>query len=240
MTTRTPTSTSTAAASSRSSRRAGAEPGGEGRLREHAADLRPAAVPAGRRAAPDRARRPRTASTRRRARATTSSTARSTGCATSRAAADEHLRPAHARARTPGRRSSAPGCGWRSQGEELLVFGDGTPAARLHLRRRRGRRVPPRRRARRGRRRVFNLGGDEPVSLARARRAARRLARRRLVPARALPRRPQGDRHRRLLRATTAKIRERARLGAAVAARGRPRAVARLLPRARRALLGRR
>ena len=53
----------------------------QGRLRQHAPDLRAPAVPPGRRAPPARARSTSTGSTRRRASGTTCSTARSTACA---------------------------------------------------------------------------------------------------------------------------------------------------------------
>ncbi len=89
------------------------------------------------------------------------------------------------------------------------------------LRRRRRGRLAARGDARGGAGEVFNLGGSEVVSLARAGGAARRSGRERLVRARAVPGRPQGNRHRRLLLPTSTKIRERLGWEPRVNVRGR-------------------
>ena len=124
-------------------------------------------------------------------------------------------------------------------GEEIEVFGDGTPAARLHLRRRRRARVPARGDApAEAVGEVFNVGGGrarEPRGARRARRAARGLGR---LPARAVPRPTARRSTSATTTPTTRKIRDDARLGARGRARGGPRRDARLLPRARRARTG--
>ena len=122
-------------------------------------------------------------------------------------------------------------------GEELLVFGDGRQrrdfnyvddAVRaLLLAATRDEAVGQ----------IYNLGDDEVLSLLRARGAARARERLGLVPRRSVPRRPQGDRHRRLLQ----RLRQdpgRPRVGAGCPSRAGPRALARVLPRARGGLLG--
>ena len=175
------------------------EPRGEGRLRQHAPALRAAAVPAGRRGSTRSCPSTSTASTRRRARATTSSTARSTGCASTVLRLTNTYGP---RMRVKDDRQTFLGTWLRLavDGEELLIFGDGTPAARLHLRRRRRRGVPARGREGRGGRRGLQPRRRSRRQPARARRAAGRGRGRRLVPARAVPGGTPVDRHRRLLR----------------------------------------
>ncbi len=122
-------------------------------------------------------------------------------------------------------------------GEELLVFGDGRQrrdfnyvddAVRaLLLAATRDEAVGQ----------IYNLGDDEVLSLLGARGAARARERLGLVPRGSVPRRPQGDRHRRLLQ----RLRQdpgRPRVGSGCPSRAGPRALPRVLPRARGGLLG--
>ena len=100
----------------------------------------------------------------------------------------------------PARRSSATGCGSIVAGEELTVFGDGLQkrdfnyvddAVDAFL-------LAAARKEAHGK--VYNLGDSEVVSPRRPGGDARGAERRRLLPHRPVPRGPEGDRHRRLLR----------------------------------------
>ena len=124
-------------------------------------------------------------------------------------------------------------------GEELLVFGDGSAAARLRLRRRRRARAPASRRPRARRSaRCSTSAATHDVSLQETRASSScgcaGSGGYRVVP---FPDGAQDDRHRRLLRRRH-EAPDDARLGARGRARGGPGADARLLPRARRAVLG--
>ena len=139
-----------------------AQPGRQGRLREHAPDLRPA--PTTCRSTRSTRSRPSTstASTRWPASGTTSSTTTSYGIRVCAAAPDEHLRAAHARARRapdvprhldpPARRRRADQvCGDGEQLRDFTYVDDAVDAFLLAGRRGRGRRRRCSTSARRGR-----------------------------------------------------------------------------------------
>ena len=132
---------------------------------------------------------------------TTSSTADVYGLRVCCAPADEHVRAADAR---PGRSPDVPRVlvpALSSAGQPLDDLRRRRATAGLQLRRRRRARVPARRGARRGAwPGVYNLGDREVVCLRELAEAARRGDGRGLVRAGPVPARPQDDRHRRLLR----------------------------------------
>ena len=206
------------------------QPRRDDRLREHAPDLRPPATCRWTKP-PDRAgRRERDQQDGRRV--VPPPLRRRLRAARRRPAADEHLRARGCGCATRGRPSSASGSGSRSPARRSRSSAT-APAARLHLRRRRGRRLPAApRAATRQRGASTTSAADEHVSLLEL---AELLVERTAagLPAGPVPRRPQGDRHRRLLRRL-----RRDRAGARLAARGPAargaRRDARVLPRARR------
>ncbi len=173
-------------------------PDGEGRVREHTPDLRPTAAPAGRRGAPDRARR--------------RERHQQDGWRVVSPALRRRVRPAHraySASRTPTARACA--CGTRArrfsaiwlrralQGERDARVRRRQPAARPHVRRRCGRRIPLAAASDEANGSVYNLGGPSADLVARARRGRRRGRRTRHGQDDPVPGGPQEHRHRRLL-----------------------------------------
>ena len=199
-TTRTPTSRSTAARSSRFSRRAGTRT-----PRRRSSSRRRGSSTAGREYLPVDERAPARAGRPERrqqggGRVVPPRLRRGLRAALLGAAADEHVRAADARQGRPAdvpRHVAAAGV---LEGEELLDLRRRDAAARLHLRRRCGRGVPPRRRRATRRRRGLQRRRRAAGVAGRSRGAARRGRRRGNVPARAVPGGAALDRHRRLLR----------------------------------------